>query len=312
MRRRGRSDEAAQLERVLTKAERLLARIETRLPAPDGERVVWDDFMAFRCLAYGSGITLKGVQHPHRIGLDDIRCVDAQKQELARNTRQFLAGLPANNALLWGSRGTGKSSLVKALLHEYSPLGLRLIEVDKTLLTHLPEIMERLESRPERFILYCDDLSFEADESGYKTLKAVLDGSVSALGGNVLVYATSNRRHLLPEYHHENLAARSVDGEIHHGEAVEEKISLSERFGIWLSFYPFTQDDYLEVVRHWLDRLGGPIGDRHEVRAEALRWALQRGSRSGRSAWQFARDWTGRQGLTVETDEPTIGPTPKA
>jgi predicted AAA+ superfamily ATPase len=313
MRRRGRSDEAERLLRVLATAERLLARAEKNLfPERDSERVQWDGYTAFRCLAAGNGITLKGIRHPHRIGLDDIRCVDAQKQELGRNTRQFLAGLPANNALLWGSRGTGKSSLVKALLHEYSPVGLRLIEVDKTLLTHLPEIMELLEGRPERFILYCDDLSFEADESGYKTLKAVLDGSVSALGGNVLVYATSNRRHLLPEYHHDNLAARSIDGEIHHGEAVEEKISLSERFGIWLSFYPFSQDDYLEVVRHWLDRLGGPLSEWNDVRAEALRWALQRGSRSGRSAWQFARDWTGRQGLTGETDEPTRVPSDRS
>jgi predicted AAA+ superfamily ATPase len=297
MRRRGRSDEAERLIRVLATAERLLAQFDSHLPTPGTAHFSGDGFTAFRCLASDDGITLKGVSHPHRIGLADLHCVETQKQELDRNTRQFLAGLPANNALLWGSRGTGKSSLVKALLHEYSPVGLRLIEVDKALLTHLPEIMERLEGRPERFILYCDDLSFEADESGYKTLKAVLDGSLSAIGGNVLVYATSNRRHLLPEYHHENLAARNVDGEIHQGEAVEEKISLSERFGIWLSFYPFTQDEYLEVVRHWLDRLGGTSGAWEEIRAEALRWALQRGSRSGRSAWQFARDWTGRQGL---------------
>ena len=213
------------------------------------------------------------------------------------NARQFLAGRPCNNVLLWGARGTGKSSLIKALLNEHADRGLRLIEVDKHDLIDLPDIVESLFERPERFLLYCDDLSFEANDPSYKALKAMLDGSISTAPDNVLLCATSNRRHLLPEYLRENQDTQIVEGELHHGEAVEEKISLSERFGLWLSFHPFGQDDYLAIVAHWLEQLGWPAGLDGAAHEEALRWALQRGSRSGRVAWQFARDWVGRNGL---------------
>ena len=230
----------------------------------------------------------------HRIALGDLCGIDRQKKLVEQNTRQFVEGLPANNVLLTGARGTGKSSLIKALLNKYAPRGLRVIEVEKQDLTDLPEIVELIAQRPERFVLYCDDLSFEADEPGYKALKVVLDGSVAAASENCLIYATSNRRHLMPEFMSENLEAKRVDDEIHPGETVEEKISLSERFGVWVSFYPFDQDEYLEIVTQWLAhfKIGG--AGTEAVRHAALQWALQRGSRSGRVAWQFARDWAGR------------------
>ncbi|MBK8182777.1 MAG: ATP-binding protein [Candidatus Competibacteraceae bacterium] len=284
------------LDQVL--AERLasvLERLETLLPrvpkSPD-----WEGCRAFRWRRQPYGY-LQSVSHPHRIRLADLRCIDRQKGVLKLNVHQFLAGRPYNNVLLWGARGTGKSSLIKALLNEYADQGLRLIEVDKHDLLDLPEIVDPLYERPERFLLYCDDLSFEADDPSYKALKAMLDGSISAAPPNVLLCATSNRRHLLPEYMRENQASRLIEGELHHGEAVEEKISLSERFGLWLSFHPFSQDDYLTIVAYWLEQLSGSGGLDEAVREEALRWALQRGSRSGRVAWQFARDWVGRQGL---------------
>ena len=275
---------------ILTRASTLIGRIEELLPRPVAPPS-WDA-TAFRWRKDGQRGRLEAIGHPHRLALEDLLCIDAQRAEIERNTRQFLAGRSANNVLLWGSRGTGKSSLIKALLNAYQDQGLRLIEVDKDDLLDLPDILDIIRDRPERFIVYCDDLSFEASESGYKALKAVLDGSVSAALDNLLVYATSNRRHLLPEYQSENQATRLVDGEIHHGEGVEEKISLSDRFGIWLSFYPFTQDQYLTVVRHWLQRLGADPSP--EAERVALQWALRRGSRSGRTAWQFARDWAGR------------------
>jgi hypothetical protein len=279
-------------------AERLavtLERLEALLPAPP-EAPDWISCRAFRWRRYGQRGHLQAVRHPHRLRLADLRRIDRQKAALDRNVRQFLAGQPCNNALLWGARGTGKSSLVKALLNEYADRGLRLIEVDKHDLLDLADIVEPLYDRPERFLLYCDDLSFEANDPSYKALKAMLDGSISAAPDNVLLCATSNRRHLLPEYLRENQDARIVEGELHHGEAVEEKISLSERFGLWLSFHPFSQDDYLDVVGHWLVQLGDEGLD-EAARDEALRWALQRGSRSGRVAWQFARDRVGRRGL---------------
>ncbi len=281
------------LEDLLARVDSLLAHVERLVPVA-ARPVDWDAALAFRWRKDRDGGSLHPLLHPHAIRLEDLGGIDAQKAELVRNTRQFLGGRPANNVLLWGSRGTGKSSLVKALLNTYAARGLRVIEVDKYDLVDLPDIVERLYQRPERFVLFCDDLSFESGDPSYKALKAVLDGSLSAVPDNALIYATSNRRHLLPEYMRENLEARSVDGEIHHGEAVEEKISLSERFGLWLSFYPFDQETYLAIVFGWLERLGCPVVDAEAVREEALRWALARGSRSGRSAWQFARDWAGR------------------
>jgi predicted AAA+ superfamily ATPase len=236
------------------------------------------------------------VRHIGAIALKDLQEIDIQKEKIRRNTEQFVQGLPANNVLLTGARGTGKSSLIRACLHAYAAQGLRLIEVEKTELVDLPDIVELVAQRPEKFIVFCDDLSFDEGEPGYKALKSVLDGSVAASTPNVLVYATSNRRHLLPEYMAENLqTTHTGDGEVHPGEAVEEKISLSERFGLWVSFYPFNQDEYLQIVAQWLAALG--IDSRHisAARPQALVWALERGSRSGRVAWQFARDYAGRQ-----------------
>jgi predicted AAA+ superfamily ATPase len=232
------------------------------------------------------------------IELSDLKHVDAQKTSIEENTRQFLHGFPANNVLLWGARGTGKSSLIHALLNRYRADGLRLVEVDKEALTAFAEVVDRVRSEPYRFVLVCDDLSFEADDPSYKALKSALEGSVFRSSSNVLVYATSNRRHLVPEYMQDNLAATHRDGELHMGEAVEEKISLSDRFGIWLSFYPFGQDDYLDVVTHWLHALGRAYSIEvtltEEVRHLALQWALARGARNGRSAQYFARHWIGR------------------
>lgn len=280
---------------LLHRAEKLLDRLETLLPEPPPDPD-WDYCVAFRWRRHLQRGYLHPIRRPHQLRLQNLLCIDRQKTVLDRNTRQFLAGRPANNVLLWGPRGTGKSSLIKALLNEYTVQGLRLIEVDKDDLVAMSDIADLLQDRPERFILYCDDLSFEADDPGYKALKAILDGSISTAPENVLLYATSNRRHLLPEFQSENQLSRIVDGELHHGEAVEEKISLSERFGIWLSFHPFSQDDYLTIVAYWLDQLGEIRELDVEIRRNALQWALARGSRSGRVAWQFARDWIGRQG----------------
>ena len=283
-----------ELAALLSRAERVLERLEAALPGPT-EPPDWDAATAFRWRRRQSRAWLEPVPRPHRIRVSDLKDIDEQKRRIDRNTRQFLAGRHANNVLLTGARGTGKSSLVKALLTAHAKKGLRLIEVDKTDLVDLPDIVELVCDRPERFILFCDDLSFEEGEAAYKALKSVLDGSVAAVSDNVLIYATSNRRHLMPEYMDENLQARHVDGEVHPGEAVEEKISLSERFGLWLSFYPFSQDEYLNVVRHWLKQFSLPAAAFDAARGEALQWALMRGSRSGRVAWQFARDYAGRQ-----------------
>lgn len=288
----GKSDK----QRLFDRLDLLLDRVEAMIPGLQRESDL-DAAVAFRWRRNHVRGFLQPVEHPHRIGLDDLRGIDRQKSEIVRNTEQFLHGFPANNALLWGSRGTGKSSLIKALLNEYAARGLRLIEVDKNDLFDLPDIVDSLRGRSERFMIFCDDLSFEAHEANYKALKAMLDGSVSAPPENVIIYATSNRRHLLPEYMRENLEARNVDGEIHHGEGVEEKISLSERFGLWLSFYPFNQEDYLSIVEHWLARFDARDVDGEQTRKAALQWALLRGSRSGRSAYQFARDWAGRHAL---------------
>ncbi len=287
---------APELVSLIARAESLLARLEGVFP-PVPPATDWRSARAFRWRKRGTLGYLQPVAHIHRIRLSDLRDIEEQKKLIDRNTRQFVEGRPANNVLLTGARGTGKSSLVKALLNKYAAKGLRLIEVDKHDLVDLPDIADLLYARPERFILYCDDLSFEANEPGYKALKVALDGTVSGAGDNVLVYATSNRRHLMPEYMAENLDARHEDGELHPAEVTEEKVSLSERFGLWLSFYPFDQDQYLAIAQHWLDVFQAPCPDPEAVRREALQWALARGSRSGRVAWQFARDWAGRHGV---------------
>ena len=285
------------LERMLHRAEVLMARIEAVLPqplhAPD-----WQASVAFRYRKRSSGHgVLEPVKHVGSMALADLQEIDLQKEKIQRNTLQFLQGLPANNVLLTGARGTGKSSLVKACLNTYAAQGLRLIEVDKQDMTDLPDIIDVVFERPEKFIVFCDDLSFEEGEPGYKALKSILDGSVAATTPNVLIYATSNRRHLLPEYMKDNLSYQHTeDGEVHPGEVIEEKISLSERFGLWLSFYPFSQEEYLQIVDQWLVSLGVPSADCEKAHPEALVWALERGSRSGRVAYQFARDFTGRLG----------------
>ncbi|RRD57477.1 ATP-binding protein [Comamonadaceae bacterium OH2545_COT-014] len=281
---------------LLQRAEQLIARIEAVLPqpltAPDwAQAVAW----RYRKRASGAGV-LEPVRHVGAMALADLKEIDAQKEKIERNTRQFVQGRPANNVLLTGARGTGKSSLIRACLHAYAPQGLRLIEVDKADLTDLPDIVDVVAGRPEKFIIYCDDLSFDEGESGYKALKSILDGSVAASTPNVLVYATSNRRHLLPEYMKDNLGyTHTEDGEVHPGEAVEEKISLSERFGLWVSFYPFSQSEYLAITAQWLSALGASAAQIEAARPQALVWALERGSRSGRVAYQFARDFMGRQ-----------------
>ena len=285
------------LDHLILRAEQLIARIEAVLPqplsAPD-----WTAAIAWRYRKRSSGHgTLEPVRHVAAMQLSDLKEIDGQKEKIERNTRQFVEGRTANNVLLTGARGTGKSSLIKACLHAYAPQGLRLIEVDKADLTDLPDIVDVVSNRPEKFIVFCDDLSFDEGEPGYKALKSILDGSIAAATPNVLVYATSNRRHLLPEYMKDNLSyTHTDDGEVHPGEVIEEKISLSERFGLWVSFYPFSQDEYLAIVAQWLSSLGVNAEAITAARAQALVWALERGSRSGRVAYQFARDFAGRQG----------------
>jgi len=277
---------------LIKRADAVLSRVEKLLPAAP-LATDWKA-IAFRWRKRNGHSAIEAVRHVHKIGLADLCGIDSQKKVVEQNTRQFVDGHPANNVLLTGARGTGKSSLIKALLNKYAPRGLRVIEVEKQDLIDLPEIVELIAQRPERFVLYCDDLSFEADEPGYKALKVVLDGSVAAASENCLIYATSNRRHLMPEFMSENLEAKRVDDEIHPGETVEEKISLSERFGVWVSFYSFDQDEYLEIVAQWLAHFKITGASSEAVRHAALQWALQRGSRSCRVAWQFVRDWAGR------------------
>jgi predicted AAA+ superfamily ATPase len=287
-------------EHLIERAGELLTRIEAVLPqpltAPDwGASIAW----RYRKRSSGHG-TLEPVRHVAAMRLNDLKEIEPQKEKIQRNTLQFVQGLPANNVLLTGARGTGKSSLIKACLNEYAPQGLRLIEVDKADLVDLPDIVDVVAGRAEKFIVFCDDLSFEDGEPGYKALKSILDGSVAAATPNVLIYATSNRRHLLPEYMKENLSyTHTDDGEVHPGEVVEEKISLSERFGLWVSFYPFSQDEYLAITAQWLSSFGVPGAAIEAAKPESLVWALERGSRSGRVAYQFARDYAGRHGAAA-------------
>lgn len=284
-------------EQFLERAVQFMDRVEASLPQeirlPD-----WEQSIAYRYQRQRTGHgALVSVRHVGAMDAASLREIDAQKEKIFRNTAQFVEGLPANNVLLTGARGTGKSSLVRACLHAFASQGLRLIEVDKADLLDLPELVEAVANRPEKFLVFCDDLSFDEGEAGYKALKSILDGSVAAATPNVLVYATSNRRHLLPEYHAENLAyTHTADGELHPGEAVEEKVSLSERFGLWISFYPFSQEEYLKIVDQWLAHYGVSATAMAAAHPFALVWALERGSRSGRVAYQFARDYVGRHG----------------
>ena len=283
------------LDALIRRAEAVLSRFEALLPPATAAAPDWSVVTACRWRKRGQRGVLEPIHHASTLRLAELREIDAQKQRLYRNTRQFVRGLPANNVLLTGARGTGKSSLIKACLNEFAAEGLRLIEIDKADLIDLPDIVDQIAGLPQRFILFSDDLSFEEGESGYKALKSILDGSMAQSSENVLIYATSNRRHLLPERMKDNLSARHDDnGELHPGEAIEEKISLSERFGLWISFYPFSQDEYLAIIAQWLRHFGLDEAQIAAARQEALIWALERGSRSGRVAYQFARDRAGR------------------
>jgi len=286
----------SRLNAFLERADAVLARLEPLLPAPR-EVVDWNRSLAARWVREGRSGYLMPLEVSLDMRLSDLIGVDLQREQLGRNTRQFIDGLPANHALLWGSRGTGKSSLIRALLAEYAQAGLRLIEIERDHLGDLPRVVEQLQKLPQRFVLFCDDLSFEAGESDYRVLKSVLDGSLEQAPDNVLLYATSNRRHLVPEKESDNANWKHVDGELHPSEAVEDKIALSDRFGLWLSFYPFTQEHYLNVVEHWITQLALAAGLSWQRDAEldklAIRWATGRGNRNGRCAYQFARYWVG-------------------
>lgn len=287
-------------EEFFTRAEKILKALELLLPRERDQEL--KSALAWKWKKDRYFSELEAITDLNQIDLDDLLHVDRQKTTLVQNTKQFLEDLPANNALLWGPRGTGKSSLVRALLNGYVNRGLRLIEVDRHDLIDLPEIIERIKSEKFKFIIYCDDLSFNEDDETYRALKTVLDGSVRATPKNVLIYATSNRRHLLPENQQDNQKSQVINGELHLDEAIEEKISLSERFGLWLSFHPLDQNRYLDIVNHWLAAFGADENQRQDAKKEALQWALSRGSRSGRSANQFARDWLGRSKLKdIET-----------
>ena len=269
--------------------ERLLDKLDARNAAP--RSLDWKTVRAARWSALAGA--LKPILHPQRVNVKDLLAIDEQKSRVDTNTRQFVAGKPANNVLLTGARGSGKSSLVKAVHAKYAGRGLRLIEVDKAGLASLPDLFDLIADEAFRFIIFIDDLSFAEHEPGYASLKAALDGSLAGPTDNVLIYATSNRRHLMPETMADNLDAVHRDGEVHPGEATEEKISLSDRFGLWVSFHVMDQDTYLAIARHWSASLGATVGDQFD--RAALQWALARGARNGRVAWQFARDWAGGQ-----------------
>jgi predicted AAA+ superfamily ATPase len=287
-----------ELKAFLQRAEGLLARIEPLLPEQPPV-IDWGRALAARWQRDARSGYLAPLEVSLDLSLDDLIGVDRQRDLLAANTRQFVDGLPANHTLLWGARGTGKSSLIRALLAEYAPSGLRLIEIERDHLADLPRVVDALIGLPQRFVLFCDDLSFEAGEGDYRVLKSVLDGSLERAPENVLLYATSNRRHLVPERQSDNENWQMVDGELLPNEAVEDKIALSDRFGLWLSFYPFSQQHYLSVVRHWIAslarRAGLEWGWDEELEKDAIRWATGRGNRNGRCAYQYARQWVGRR-----------------
>ena len=280
--------------------KRVLAAVEKLLPSP-AKAVDWSTTIAAVWKRHALSGHLEAADGGARINLDELLGIDRQKDVLEENTRQFLAGFPASNVLLWGTRGTGKSSIVRALLHAYADKGLRLLQVDKNDLASLPDIVDSIKDEPYRFIIFADDVSFETGESGYKMLKSALDGSVYAPPKNVLIYVTSNRRHLLPEYESDNRGAMMVNNEIHHGESVEEKISLSNRFALWVGFHPFTQDQYVEVARLWTERVASDNGFTftwtNDIAKEAIDWSHVKGDKSGRTAWQFATQWVGRSML---------------
>nr|WP_199771744.1 ATP-binding protein [Pseudomonas fluorescens] len=289
-------DVDSRLNAFLERADAVLARLEPLLPAPR-QAIDWQHCLAARWQREGRTGFLLPLDVSLDMRLSDLIGVDKQRETLARNTQQFLDGLPANHALLWGSRGTGKSSMVRALLAQHAKAGLRLIEIERDHLADLPRVVEQLNKLAQRFILFCDDLSFEAGEGDYRVLKSVLDGSLEQAPENVLLYATSNRRHLVPENQSDNDNWKRVDGELHPSEAVEDKIALSDRFGLWLSFYPFTQEHFLNVVEHWIGELAGKAGLQwqrdEQLDILAVRWATGRGNRNGRCAYQFARYWVG-------------------
>ncbi len=282
------------MKKILKRIDKLLTVLENHFLTVD-QTLDWEQVLAYRWRKHDGHGYFYPINNLHQIYLNDLQGIEHQKIICERNTMQFLHAKPANNILLWGSRGTGKSSLIKALLNKYAQKGLRLVEVDKQDLIDLPDIMDALHQVTYRFIVFCDDLSFEQGDGSYKALKSILDGSLSATSSNVLIYATSNRRHLMPEYMSENLQSKYVDGELHLSEVIEEKISLSERFGIWLSFYPFGQEEYLQIVEYWVHELGLTEYDKVAMHQAALQWALARSSRSGRSARQFAQDWVGKE-----------------
>ncbi|MEE4959840.1 ATP-binding protein [Pseudomonas alliivorans] len=294
----------SRMNAFLERADAVLARLDPLLPALR-EPVDWTQALAARWVREGRSGYLMPLEVSLDMRLSDLIGVDLQREQLGRNTRQFIDGLPANHALLWGSRGTGKSSLIRALLAEYAASGLRLIEIERDHLGDLPRLVEQLQKLPQRFVLFCDDLSFESGEGDYRVLKSVLDGSLEQAPDNVLLYATSNRRHLVPEKESDNANWQQVDGELHPSEAVEDKIALSDRFGLWLSFYPFTQDHYLNVVEHWITQLALKSGlgwkRDEDLDKAAVRWATGRGNRNGRCAYQFARYWVGLQLLEQHT-----------
>ena len=286
----------AELKAFLQRADALMTRLEPLLPAPRAP-VDWSNSLAARWHREGQGGYLQPLQVSLDLNLADLIGIDRQRELLANNTRQFVSDLPANHVLLWGARGTGKSSLIRALLAEHAPAGLRLIEIERDHLADLPKVVDQLVGQPQHFVVFCDDLSFEAGEGDYRVLKSVLDGSLERAPENVLLYATSNRRHLVPERQSDNENWQMIDGELHPNEAVEDKIALSDRFGLWLSFYPFTQEHYLNVVRHWIGSLAEQAGLTwswdEALEKDAIRWATARGNRNGRCAYQFARQWVG-------------------